>query len=349
MATHSAVPAISEERKEYYRRLQNRNAAPLWESLADIVLAQPRPACVPALWRYEEMRPFLMEAGKIITAKEAERRVLVLENPGMPGASRITQSLYAGLQLVLPGEVAPSHRHTASALRFILEGDGSGYTSVDGERTMMRRGDFILTPSWTFHDHGNPGQTPVVWMDGLDIPTVNFFDTSFAEHYPEETQPVSRKEGDALARYGANLMPFGYKSTSRSAPVFNYPYSRSREALDEVYRNGPLDSRHGAKLQYVNPATGGYPLPVIGAYLQLLPAAFHGESYRSTDAMVYCVVEGRGQTHVGDTTFAWQPNDIFVVPSWYPVSHEAQSESVLFSYSDRPAQQALGLWREDRK
>src|SRR5215470_5626704 len=212
-------PETTEEFLEFYKRLDQKNAAPLWESLAELVPVLPRPRSAPTIWRYDEIRPFVMESGKLITAKDAERRVIILENPGVRGSSQITDTLYAGLQLILPGEIAPTHRHTASALRFIIEGGGA-YTAVDGERTTMHPGDFILTPSWTYHDHGNPGSDPVVWMDGLDIPLVNTFDTSFAEHYPEENQPVLRKEGDALARYGANLFPLNYEPKSQSAPVF---------------------------------------------------------------------------------------------------------------------------------
>lgn len=340
-------PGTSPERKALYERLNDKNTAPLWEVLAKLVTPEPQTACMPAIWRYDEIRPLLVEAGRLITAKEAERRVLVLENPGLRGASQITQSLYAGVQMVTPGEIAPSHRHVASALRFVIEGDGTAYTAVDGERTPMRAGDFILTPSWTFHDHGNPGDKPVFWLDGLDVPIVNMFDASFADHHPEETQPVTRAEGDALARYGNGLLPLEYKPKTLSAPVFTYPYSRSRETLDRIERNGPLDPRHGIKLQYMNPATGGYPMPTIGAFLQLLPAGFRGEPYRSTDATVYCAVEGDGRSKVGDATFEWGPHDIFVVPSWRPVSHETRNEAVLFSFSDRPAQKALGLWREE--
>ena len=116
----------------------------------------------------------------LISAEEAERRVLMLVNPGLRDASQITQSLYAGLQLVMPGEITSSHRHSAAALRFVIEGEGA-YTTVNGERVTMRPGDFILTPSWTHHDHGNPSSQPVVWLDGLDIRIVNIFDASFAE------------------------------------------------------------------------------------------------------------------------------------------------------------------------
>ena len=339
-------PELSAEWQEFYQRLEQKNTGALWEVLGDIVTPEPRPGCVPALWRYEDVRPLLMEAGKRITAKEAERRVLMLQNPGLAGKSQITQSLYAGIQLVLPGEVAPTHRHVAAALRFVMESDG-GYTAVDGERTTMQPGDFILTPSWTYHDHGNPGQKPVIWLDGLDIPIVNYFDSSFAEHYPGETQPIIRNEGDSLTRFGGNLLPVEYKSPRPSSPLFTYPYSRSRETLDRLYRGGPVDSCHGVKVQFANPATGGYTLPTIGAFLQFLPAGFRGAPYRATDATVYCAVEGQGRSQVGKESFPWNAHDVFVVPSWYPVSHEAQADAVLFSFSDRPAQKALGLWREE--
>ncbi|HYK62070.1 MAG TPA: gentisate 1,2-dioxygenase [Bryobacteraceae bacterium] len=339
-------PESSPEREEFYRRLHQRSAAPLWEVLGDLIPTRPQPQCVPALWPYAELRPLLMEAGKLITAREAARRVLILENPGTLGASRITGSLYAGLQLVLPGEDTPTHRHTASALRFVIESRG-GYTAVDGERTTMQPSDFIITPSWTFHDHGNPSSEPVVWLDGLDLPIVNLFDTGFAEHYPGEIQPVTRAEGDALLRYGSNMLPVDYKPGCMSTPIFCYPYSRSRETLEHLYRNGPVDARDGVKMQYINPSTGGSPMPAIAAFLQLLPSGFQGQPYRSTEATVFCVAEGTGVSRIGGKSFEWRSHDIFVVPSWQPISHAAREDSILFSFSDRPAQQALGLWREE--
>jgi gentisate 1,2-dioxygenase len=187
----------------------------------------------------------------------------------------------------------------------------------------------------------------VVWMDGLDIPLVNSFDTSFAEHHPDETQPVTKTEGDALARFGANLLPIEYASAKLSSPIVSYPYTRSREVIDRMYRSGPVHPQHGVKMQFANPVTGGYPMPTIGAFLQLVPKGFQGKPYRATDATVFNVIEGKGRSQVGKESFTWKERDIFVVPSWCPVSHEADVDSVLFSFSDRPAQKALGLWRED--
>jgi len=346
MRSFHVKPETSAERKEFYSRLEQKNTAPLWESLSRLFPNEPQPACVPVLWNYQDdIRPLLLEAGRLITAKEATRRVLVLENPGIHGTSQITQSLYAGIQMILPGEIAPTHRHTASAIRFILEGKGA-YTAVDGERTTMHPGDFILTPSWTFHDHGNPGNEPCMWIDGLDFPLVNMMDTAFAETYPEELQPVTKNEGDSLHRFGANMLPIEHEPQRRSSPIFNYPYSRTRAALEGLYRNGPLHPCHGIKMQFVDPSTGGYPMPAIAAFMQLLPSGFRSAPYRSTDSTIYSVVEGSGRTRVGETTLDWKERDIFVTPSWYPVIHEARSEAVLFSFSDRPAQKALALWRE---
>lgn len=342
---------LSEERSAYYRKLETQGLSPLWESLHNLVPKEPRPQAIAAIWKYADIRNLVMEAGSLISAEEAVRRVLVLENPGLPGKSSITSTLYAGLQLILPGEVAPSHRHTQSALRFIVEGHGA-WTAVDGERTTMHPGDFIITPSWTWHDHGNPtvaeGGEPVVWLDGLDIPLIGHLDAGFAQTYPEITQPVLRSEGDSFARFGHNMVPVRHRATAGASPIFSYPYARSREALETLYRNGDLDECDGVKLRYVNPTTGGWPMPTIAAFMQWMPAGFAGKSYRSTDATIYCAVEGSGVARIGDKTFTFEPHDVFVVPSWQPVSLSATSDCVLFSYSDRPVLSALNLLREAR-
>jgi gentisate 1,2-dioxygenase len=313
-----------DDRKAFYARIGEHAMTPLWEVLHDLVPPQPTTPCVPALWKYGEVRPFLMEAGRLISAREAVRRVLVFENPALRGASSVTHTLYAGLQLILPGEIAPAHRHAQSAIRFIVEGEGA-YTAVDGERVVMHPGDFIVTPAWTWHDHGNPGADPVVWMDGLDIPLVRFFDAGFMENGAEET---STQTGPSKVE------------------TFSYPYAAAKASLERLRRHDGLDPCHGVRHTYRNPRTGGYPTPTIAAFLQELPSGFRGKEWRATDASVYCVVEGRGRTIIGEREFAWGPRDVFVVPSWSLVRHEADENCVLFSISDRPAQQALGLWRE---
>jgi gentisate 1,2-dioxygenase len=341
-------PDSSAARQDLYRRIDKHNFAPLWEVYHELIPDEPKTPCRPAIWKWADARPHLMEAGKLITAKEALRRVLVLQNPGMRGEACVTQSLFAGYQLILPGEIAPSHRHTQSALRFVMEGSGA-YTAVDGERTTMRPGDFIITPSWTWHDHGNQGSEPVVWLDGLDLPILRLFAAQFHEPFAEDVQPISRGEGASLARYGNNLKPIGAVAPfGKTSPIFSYPYDRSRETLARLSKEGDPDPCHGWKLEFINPLTGGPAMPTIGTFIQLLPKGLRSSPYRSTDGTVYSVAEGKGRVNIGSEAFAFGPKDTFVVPSWHAASFETDDECVLFSYSDRPAQLALGLWREHR-
>ena len=187
----------------------------------------------------------------------------------------------------------------------------------------------------------------MVWLDGLDIPIVTLLDTSFAEQLDQDSQPLGRREGDALARYGSGLLPDGYTHASHTSPVFNYPYERSRETLEALKAGSEPDACHGWKLKYTNPLDGEYAMPTMATHIQLL-AAGATMPYKSTDATVFTCVEGSGKTTIGDVVVEWGPKDIFVVPSWKPVVHEPSEESVLFSYSDRPVQEKLGLWRESR-
>jgi gentisate 1,2-dioxygenase len=339
--------SAEEARRAFYARIGRLGMTPLWEVLGALVPPQPTSPVAAAMWRYDEVREHVMEAGRLITAEEAERRVLVLENPSLRGRSCITQSLYAGLQLILPGEVAPAHRHTQSALRLVLDGEGA-YTAVDGERTTMRYGDFIITPSWTFHDHGNDGAEPVVWLDGLDIPLVRFLDAGFAEKSAEKSRAATRPEGDALARYGMNMLPMDLEQApSDPTKVFVYPFERTRQALHGI-SNAAIDSHHGFKLRFVNPATGRSPMPTIGTFAQRLPAGFATRPSRCSDSTVHVCLEGGGTATIAGQDFAFGRRDIFVVPSWHSFALAARAETLLFSFSDRPVQQALGLWREQR-
>ncbi|MER9296830.1 gentisate 1,2-dioxygenase [Mesorhizobium sp. M0621] len=340
---HAETP----ERRAFYDKIDSRSLTPLWTVLSSIITPEPKSGCVPHCWNFAEAKSYLLESGGLITAKEAERRVLILENPGLRGQSRITTSLYAGLQLVLPGEVAPAHKHSQSALRFVLDGKGA-HTSVDGERTEMSLGDFVLTPPGAWHDHGNKTAEPMIWLDGLDVPMVSLFDASFAEEHPKDEQPIHRATGDALARYGANMLPVDFATRRKTSPIFNYPYERSRGALEQMRKQEEWDPCHGLKLRYVNPVDGGFAMPTIAAFLQLLPKAFSTSAYRATDATVFVVVEGSGSSTIDGQVFEWGPKDIFVAPSWKWISHAPLTDAVIFSYSDRAAQEKLGLWREDR-
>jgi gentisate 1,2-dioxygenase len=338
---------IEAVREEYYQRIAKHSMTPLWKVMKNVVTKEPVTRCAPVIWHFDDIKRLVMESGGLITAEEAERRVLILENPAMPGESRATNTLFAGVQMILPGEVAPAHRHVSSAIRFVLDGEGA-YTAVEGEKAYMASGDFVITANWAPHDHGNTSKVPMLWLDVLDFPQVNFFETSFAEQYGEATQPTSRANGDSLAFYASGVLPDGAPAHMNRSPVINYTYARTRPIIERMMKAGDIDKRHGARARYANPITGGPVLPTMGASLALFPQGFGGESYRSTDGTVFVCAEGCGTTTVEGKVLEWGPHDVFVVPPWKRYAHAAEKESVLFSISDRPAQEALGIWREDR-
>ena len=351
MASHQAIATPNLIDYDAFREeLKARSLAPLWEVLRSLVPDRPRPQAVPALWRYADLRPALIRAGELISAETAERRVLILENPALPGQSRITSMLYAGLQLILPGEVARCHRHSQSALRFVMEGDGA-YTAVDGERLYMSRGDLILTPGRTWHDHGNETQEPMIWLDGLDIPLVAAFDTGFAEHPSsgELRQFEARPSGDTLARYGSNLRP----ARSADLRAFEYgsllkfPFSQWREALETLRRAERWDEHDGLRMEFASPRDGGSMMSTISAFCQLIPKGMTTRPLKSTDGLIVVVVEGRGKAILDRKEFSLNVGDVLAAPSWSERNFVAEDDLVLFSYSDRAAQQRLDLWREE--
>ena len=343
--THSDFDAV---KREYYDRLFPNSLAPLWEVLKGLVPREPKSKAKAHQWRYHQLRPLLLESGELLTAEEAERRVLVLENPAFAGTSRTTSTLYAGLQLIMPCETAAAHRHTPSALRLMIEGEGA-VTVVGGERTVMKPGDFVITPAWAYHDHANEGSDPCIWMDGLDIPVVQFFEAVFSEEYNDQSQTVVRPDGDSLARFGSNLLPL--QASSRyglTSPIFNYPYEQTRRALLAAARGQEIDPHMGISLRHSNPIDGSWAMPTMSTWMTFIPAGQKTIPIRSTDGMVMAAVEGSGDITVGDQSFSFAAHDIHAIPGWSWRSMRAKEDTFLFFFSDRVAQEKLGLFREER-
>lgn len=334
--------------QDLYDRMAPEGLTPLWEVLHALVLNKPSSPAVVHKWSYARMREYLMLAGDLISAEQAERRVLILENPGLVGQSAVVPSLYAGLQLILPGEIAPCHRHTQCALRFVMEGDGA-YTTVDGEKAIMRPFDLVLTPSMQWHDHGNPTQKPMIWLDGLDIPTVRLFDASFAERLAEKVHPETVPAGDTLNRYGANLRPLkGSKADRRPAsqPLFHYPFRQWRHSLVEMAANADIDPHLGHALEFINPADGGSVMPTISAHVRLIPAGFETARRQSSDGSVFVVVEGEGTALVNGEELRLSERDVITIPSWNEVRFAASQDLILFAFSDKASQEKLNLYKE---
>jgi gentisate 1,2-dioxygenase len=349
MATVRESPSRAQALEAYYQELRQFSTAPLWTVLKSLLTPTPQPRAVPFIWRWRDLRPYVYRAGELIGTEEAERRVVMLCNPGLDGAAAVTNTLYAGLQLILPGEIARTHRHTAAALRFIVEGHGA-YTAVDGERTLMNPGDLVLTPNWTWHDHGNESAEPMVWLDGLDLPLVNTLDAMFFEEYAATVQPVTKPLDDSRRKYAqGTLLPAYERQLGNYSPLLNYTWERTRAALVELAAQEAGSAYDGVILEYVNPRTGGPVMPTMACYAQLLPPGFHGRARRRSISAVFHVVEGEGYTQVGHQRLAWEAKDTFCVPSWAPYQHvntSSREPALLFSFTDDPVLRALGLYRE---
>lgn len=336
--------------QDLYDSMAPEGLTPLWEVLSALVQDSPRSPAVVHKWAYANIRNYLMRAGDIISAEQAERRVLILENPGIPGQSAIIPSLYAGMQLILPGEVAPCHRHAQCALRFVMEGNGA-YTTVDGEKAIMRPFDLVLTPGMQWHDHANPTDKPMIWLDGLDIPTVRLFDASFAERLPEKVHEETAPAGDSLLRYGGNMRPMrGSIADRRPAhqPLFHYPFEQWRRNLASLAESAAIDPHLGHALEFINPANGGSVMPTISAHVRLVPRGFETSPRRSSDGTIFVVVEGEGTALVEGKEHRLAERDVLAVPSWNEVRIQAQTDLVLFGFSDKASQEKLNLYRELR-
>jgi gentisate 1,2-dioxygenase len=353
MADTAAGTDTSEQALErYYEGLRQEQLAPLWTSLANLVPPAPKTPAVAHLWRYQDVRKKLLQAGELVSAEEAERRVLMLLNPAPLVAARggTTPTLYAGVQLVLPGEVARAHRHVMSALRFLIEAEDGAVTTVNGETVTMAPRDLVLTPNWHWHDHANESAAPVIWLDGLDVPLVNFFDACFFELYPEQRQ-LATKPADASGRLfpPGRLNPTWERGVGGSSPLFRYRWRDAEAALREALslEGSPAD---GTLFEYTNPGTGGPAMPTLSCFIQALRPGQHTAAHRHTTSAVYHVVSGTGVTIVDGAELAWEQGDTFCLPSWATHEHENSSrreEAVLFSFTNQHVYETLGLYREE--
>lgn len=341
--------ARTEDTAGYYEGLKDLHVAPLWQLPETTQAAQPAP-CAAYLWRWADLYPQLRRAVDVVDLESgAERRVLTMLNPGMAGAGA-THTLTTSLQLIMPGEVAPAHRHTPSALRFIIQGEG-GYTVVEGEKLPMVRGDLILTPNWTWHDHGSEGTEPVVWLDGLDVPFVRALGASFFQDYPgRQPQVQKRAVAESYARYGGGGLVAGKdRPTTLWSPLNLYKWEDAYEALKRLQATGERDEFDGTILRYVNPLTGGHVLPTIGCYLQALEPGERTRAHRHTACTVLFVAQGSGHTIVNGERFDWSRNDILAIPPWQWHEHAADAgeEAILFMQNDLPVLEPFGLVREE--
>ena len=361
----AATNADTEMRASLKQDAKALNLVEFWEQRADVELLQPRNKARPYCWSWSDIEPRLRAASKTVPIEECERRALVFANPGLDGKPYITNTLFAAYSLYNPGERAPVHRHTPSASRFVLDGDG-GFTVVEGEKLEMSRGDLILTPTGTWHDHGNDGKQPVIWVDVLNVPLVESlnatrFEFNYAEKdeksntgesIPRTLQTIREPDDHSQKLYGTGgikpLFVSHRRGPTEHSPLFAYRWDETRAALErlQAYSGSPYD---GILFEYVDPTTGGAVMPTMSFRCQMLRAGEHTLAHRKTASNVYCVLEGEGYTDVEGTRLEWKRNDVFTVPGWLWHEHKntSRQNAFLYSVTDEPTMRKLGLYREE--
>jgi gentisate 1,2-dioxygenase len=333
-----------------YADMADLSVGALWRHLFNLFPGQPVTKAVPFHWDYHQLRPYMLHFAESLSIEEAQRRVLMLINPGLKDQSATVTGLYAGIQVILPGEQAQAHRHSASAFRFIIEGSGA-YTTVAGERVHMHPGDLLLTPNWEWHDHYHEGDGPMMWLDGLDFPTVNMLDAAFFELYSDTAQKAVRPDDISSRQFiHGRLNPAWITERSISSPVGNYPWAETERAFASIADGARGSDADGVLLEYTNPWNGGPVMPTMSCRIQRLEPGFRGSPRRTTASTILHVVRGEGTTKVGDQEITWGEKDIFVIPSWAAYEHvnaSGSDDAVLFSYTNEPVVRALGLYRDE--
>jgi gentisate 1,2-dioxygenase len=317
----------------------------------------------PHHWQWAEISPYLYRIAEIARSSDVspieiiDRQQFLLTNPGFGGRLQIANAMRCAVSIYNPGDFAPVHQHTPNASRIILSDEG-GYTMVDGERCEAKRGDLVLTPNGTWHDHGNDSGEPVIWVDILDWPLLEFLDciwlddqfTGTPGEHPR-SQGMTRTNGYSGKMYGhGGLLPT-FVSPQRgigqdTSPLIHYRGEDIRHALHDLSKeNG--DAYEGIELAFVNPATGGSIFPTLDYRAQLLRSGEETKFKRETASVIYIVMEGTGYTEVAGERFNWGPNDIFVVPNflWRRHVNTGLGDAVLYSTSDRALLQKIGQYR----
>jgi 1-hydroxy-2-naphthoate dioxygenase len=298
----------------------------------------------PHLWKWADVHEGIQRAIEIVPMDKTGRRVVQPRNPSLQLG--MSHTIHLAVQAVIPGEIAKAHRHVAAAIRYVIRGSPKCFTIVEGERFAMEEGDLITTPNWTWHDHFNASDEPVMWVDGLDARLITFLDANLFENFPADQQPVEKPDGYSLKALG-HARP-KWINTATLSPPFRYSGKETRATLQSLKEGAgdPYDSIH---LQYVNPLTGGPTLPTFGCEIQLLLPRQTTRAHRHMSTAVYFVSEGEGSTTIENEVFQWSRGDFFLIPPWQRHAHANRSDqdAILFSINDAPAMQALGIYREE--
>jgi len=341
----SSVHTVEVGYDEFCGALAARDLQPLWKMATRLMPMAPLPTTRPWIWRCADTFPLAKRAGELITLdRGGDRRVLAFANPGLNGLPFTSTTLWGAIQYLGPRESAPAHRHTPSAIRFVLTGQGA-YTTVNGDACDMEPGDLVLTPNWNWHDHNNSSDEPMVWFDCLDLPLVTTLESIFFENHPELLQPVAGKNLSERTLSGVGLRESGAESPAAHSPLLRYRWTETDAALDAIQA---ARGRRVASLDFINPLTGGPAVATFDCEMHRLQPGGRTPTTRKTGSSIYVVFRGHGRTVIGGEVFEWGPGDVFVTPSWAAVDHESDDVADLFAATDAPVLRALHLYRAEQ-
>ncbi len=343
MRYHSEEPKLD----AFYGEVARSQLQPLWE-MTGLLTPTPVVKAVPYRWTADELHKLAARSGELVPIdRGGDRRVLAMSNPGLGGAPFVSSTLWAAVQYLQAGEVAPAHRHTPGALRFVLDGEGV-YTLLDGDPVLMGAGDLVLTPSWVFHEHHNPSSHPMMWLDVLDLPVVAALDAVFFEEGPSEEVDQSvapRSTTERLYGQGSGVLPVGASAVSHGqaySPLMVYRWAHTDAELTALLE---LGNGHEAHLRFRDPTRDRDVMPTMRCEMRRLVKGATSPADRQTGSRVCAVFTGSGVARLGEKEFTLSAGDVFVVPSWCEHQLEAHSTLDVFTTSDAPILEALGLFR----
>jgi gentisate 1,2-dioxygenase len=355
-------PTPTPDLEELYRGFEKELLVPLWTEIGDLMPLHPHSKAQPHLWRWDNLLPLAERAGELVpVGRGGERRAIALANPSLGGRPFASPTLWAAIQYLMPGEDAPEHRHTQHAFRFVVEGAGV-WTVVGGDPVAMRRGDFLPQAGWNWHAHHNATDRPMAWIDGLDIPFQYANEAQFFEFGRDELSEAERTSPDrsrAERLWGhPGMRPVGVESPGAGTPLLAYRWEYTDRALadqlaleDEGFP-GVVEPGHAA-VRFTNPTTGADVLPTIRTEFHRIRSGAETAPRREVGSSVYQVFDGSGTVTVGTETWTVTRGDMFVVPSWQPLSVRSEAGATdsdsgaldLFRFSDSPIFEALDLHR----
>ena len=338
------LAGLEELPEEYQDSLSLAGVTPLWPLMRQLLpQGAPSPICLPAYWSFKKLRPLLLRAGGLVPVEKAERRVLVLSGSCYgEAAAQVTPAIYLGMQLLLPGESAPSHRHTPSAARIVVEGEGAS-TIVQGEKLPMEPGDLVLTPGGEWHEHVHEGSAPVIWLDALDLPLFVYLEASYAEM--GLAQKVKDRAEAGSVEYTVNGLRAArpYDADIGKYPLRRFPWTRTEKALHAIIE---AEGASAAEVDFVNPETGDDVLPTLGFSAMMVRAARRYRQLCRSASAAFHVVRGHGRSRVNDKIIDWADKDTFSAPAFASIEHQADKDSYLIRMDEAPFQKKLGFFEE---